>query len=264
MLRRQAPLALALALASPIMLTACERGTQAPSETDEADRLTEQLLAQLRLGEHDAALGLCAAALAGELGPRDLAVLTRTLAWLGPVEGLARGSEEPVEGGLRRAYRVQFDDAELGLTVAIGSGKFEAFEFDEQQWSGFVERAAQADAGQLRVAEFRYLDAKGQAIDAPQDPAMIVYELALEGLEAQLREHHVTVAKVVFDAAGNQVYVQEKDDVVRFSQAESGASGGRLSGNVAVPGPGDYELELLIRDVVASTTLTHRERFKIP
>jgi hypothetical protein len=78
-----------------------------------------------------------------------------------------------------------------------------------------------------------------------------------------LREHHVVITKLVFDSAGAQVYRQAKDDVVRFSQAETGASGGRISGTVAVPGPGTYELELDIRDMAGSQALTHRVTFSV-
>ena len=58
MARRVSSLIL-LALAStalvPLGVGGCERETTAPSETDETDRLTQELLAKLRLDEHDAA-----------------------------------------------------------------------------------------------------------------------------------------------------------------------------------------------------------------
>jgi hypothetical protein len=71
------------------------------------------------------------------------------------------------------------------------------------------------------------------------------------------------ITTLVFDSAGAPVYRQAKDDVVRFSQAETGASGGRISGTVAVPGPGTYELELDIRDMAGSQALTHRVTFSV-
>ena len=263
-MRRRFPLLL-LALVAPATLTlgACERSTVAPSETDPTDRLTQELLTKLRLDEHDAALALCNAALAGELGPRDLAVLTRTLAWLGPVAGLSVEAEEAVVEGVRRDYRLRFDRAEVGLSITVVAGKVEGLEFDADEWIDLVDQAAHADAGQLRVAEFHFLDAEGEATAAPPNPADIGYELALEGLGAQLREHHVRIAKSVIDASGAQVYVQDSDDELRFSQAESGASGGLLSGSVAVPGPGEYELVLEIHDEIARTSLDHRVAFTI-
>ncbi|PRP96179.1 hypothetical protein [Enhygromyxa salina] len=259
-------LVLALSL---VCVAGCERSgsTRAPvAAQDPTDQLTGELLATLRAGDLEAALGLCNAALAGDLerrGASELAVITATLDWLGAVESLELESEQPVAGGVDRRYLVRFGHGEVGLSVTAVNGKLEGFEFDRGQWQVLVDRAAEAAAGSLRVAEFRYLDAKGQPVEGALDPAKVSYELALEGLEALLREHHVMIAKTVRDAAGNEVYRQTEDDDIRFPQAQSGSGGGRITGHVAVPGPGHYQLELRIRDMVGAQLMTHKESFVI-
>ncbi|WP_146155826.1 hypothetical protein [Enhygromyxa salina] len=265
-LRLSSLLPLVLCGAALTSAGACDKSaaTAAPADaTDDTDRLTTKLLAELSIGARDAALALCTQSLAADLDERELAILARTLDWLGPVAALERESEDPVEGGVRRRYLARFDRGEVGLTVVVLGDKIEGFELDESEWTALVDRAAEAAAGSLRVIGFRYLDAEGNALDGPLDPASINYELMVEGLDAQLREHHAVIGKTVFDAEGHEVYRQREDDDVRFPQAETGASGGRITGMVAVPGPGRYELELRIRDLVGAQTMTHRESFEV-
>ncbi|KIG18100.1 hypothetical protein DB30_01987 [Enhygromyxa salina] len=263
-------LVLGLSLLSLLNVAACERGgpTHAPAaaQDDPTDQLTQDLLANLRAGDLQAARAQCTATLAGDLGRRgasELEVITATLEWLGAVESLELESEHAVAGGVERRYVVRFGREQLGLSVTAVGGKLEGFVFDAAQWRDFVDQAAVAAAGSLRVAEFRYLGPKGKPITAPLDPANISYDLALEGLEALLREHHVMIAKTVRDAEGNEVYRQTEDDDVRFPQAEAGSGGGRITGSVAVPGPGRYQLELRIRDMVGAQLLTYKESFVI-
>lgn len=271
MSRGIASVVLAAAFALPWMLgvSSCERegSSQAPAaDQDETDQLTQRLLASLRSGDRDAVLALSTPALASELearGEGEIAVITQTLEWAGGVESLQRGAEQAIAGGVRRQYSVAFGRGDVGLSVTVVGAKVEGFEFDAGQWQALVDRAAEAAAGTLRVAEFRYVGPKGETLAGPVDPADIYYELALEGLEAQFRAHHVVIAKTVRDAAGNEVYRQTDDDEVRFSQAEPGSSGGRVTGTVAVPGPGQYQLVLEIQDLVGAQTMTHRESFVI-
>ena len=66
------------------------------------------------------------------------------------------------------------------------------------------------------------------------------------------------------DAGGNEVYRQRQGDDIRFPQAEAGSSGGRITGNFAVPGPGSYTLKLQITDLAAGDTIEHEVAFEIP
>lgn len=265
MLRRYATLLVLLSCSLLLVLGGCEKsgaGTASPGE-DDTDGLTRSLLEALRANDPEAVSALATDTLKADLGSRDLAVIARTLAWLGGVASLGRGAEEPVTGGVRRSYALEFDGGSVDMRITVVGAKVEGFEFDEQRWAALVERAADASAGELRVASFDFVDAEGQPLAGALDPAAIRYALALEGLDAQLREHHVTVSKAVFDTEGNQVYRQDQNDDIRFPQAETGSSGGRITGMVAVPGPGHYELELKINDLVGAQSMTHRAAFAI-
>lgn len=246
-------------------VSGCEKSTQAPEQqADAVDQLTERLLIALRQGAREDLLALATPTLAGDLDERDVAVIARTFAWTGQLASLTVVAEQPLSGGVERRYRLAFERGEVELSVSVIGDRLEGFAFDEAVWTTMVERAAAAEAGNLRVASFAFVDLHGKPLTQPTDAAAIHYDLALEGLEAQLREHHVVIAKQVFDAAGKQVYRQNEDDEIRFSQAEPGSSGGKLSGTVKVPGPGSYVLELEIQDVVGSTTLIHRVAFELP
>jgi hypothetical protein len=265
MVRSRARLASLLALLLLAPVSSCEKsspGTQSPSE-DSVDTLTRDLLAAIAEGERERAQSLSAATLSTELDERTVATVGRTLTWLGPIQSLAQTSETPVAGGVERHYRVGFERDELTLTITVVGGKVEGFEFDPDQWEAADDRATEAAAGSLRIAQFGFLGPEGELLPGPADPGNVSYSVALEGLDAQLREHHVTIAKLVVDAEGNQVYKQRDPDEIRFPQAETGSDGGTITGAVAVPGPGSYELELRVTDLVAGKSLEHRVPFEI-
>ena len=254
---RRVVLVLALVLAPSLACDKSGGGTEAPGE-DRVDALARELLAALAEGEGAAIDAVASSQLAGELDERSRVTIGRTLAWLGPIASLARIDEHAIEGGVERRYTVGFDRGEVELTVTEVGGKVEGFEFESGRWDELGERALAASTGSLRIAEFVFVDAKDQPVPSPTDPGEIRYSVAVEGLDAQLREHHLTVAKLVFDGAGQVVYRQRQVDDIRFPQAETGSSGGRVTGAVAVPGPGHYDLELTITDLVAGATLIHR------
>jgi hypothetical protein len=243
---------------------ACEKAeTTPPAHTDDQiDQVAKSLLWSLRVGDR-ADLDATFPKLASEIDDRDLAVLSRTLTWLGQEIAFVRVAEQQVVQGVERQYRVVHEQGEFLLTITMLDGAVVGFSFDEPGWTPYVDQAAAAAAGSLHVAEFRYVDRKGKPMTGPLDPAGINYELVLEGLGAMLREHHVAVVKAVFDKGGHQVFRQANPDEVRFSQADPAASGGRISGTVAVPGPGSYELVLDIQDVAGEQALTHRVPFTI-
>lgn len=251
----RASLLVAALLLTPML--ACDKNagsTQSPGE-DATDQQTRELLDALAKGDRERAQSLSNHKLALELDERTVVTVGRTLAWLGPCTGLTRTNEAPVSGGVERRYRVGFEHGEVTLTITIVGDKVEGFEFDQGQWEVLSERALEATAGSLRIAEFSFA--------APLDPAAVNYSLALEGLDAQLREHHVTIDKRVFDQAGNVVYRQREPDDIRFPQAEAGSLGGTITGSVAVTGPGNYELELTITDRIGGKSLVHRTSFAI-
>lgn len=251
----RASLLATLLLLAPLL--ACDKSganTQSPSE-DAVDHITRELLDALANSDRERAQSLANRTLAIELDERTVVTVGRTLAWLGPCTGLTRTDETPVSGGVERRYRVSFEHGEVTLTITIVGDKIEGFEFDEGQWDAVSERALEAGGGSLRIAEFAFVE--------PLEPDAINYSLAIEGLDVQLREHHVTIAKQVFDAAGNVVYRQREPDDVRFPQAEAGSIAGTITGNVAVTSPGAYELELTITDLVAGKSFVHRVPFTI-
>ena len=257
-------LTLALATAAPLLTnTACDKtGTSAPEETDAVDKLAAQLLTELSQADREGVVALTTQTAAAALDEREIAVIARTLDWLGAFELLAQ-SEEAVVGGIKRRYLARFDRGDLGLELTVVGDKIEGFAFDEGSWTKLSEQALEAAAGSLAIATFEFTGPEGEVIPQPQNPAAIGYAIELEGLGSQLREHHVTIDKQVFDAEGNLVYRQDTPDEIRFPQAESGSSGGRLTGSIAVPGPGRYEIELRVDDMIAGQQATHRQVFQV-
>ncbi len=261
---RSSHLSAVLAAALLGVAPACKKAeTTAPGhQDDDLDRAVEDLVWQLRVGGRGE-LDKTYPDIAAEIDDRDLAVLSRTLEWLGQESRFERTGEQPIVDGVERRYKIELARGKIELTVTVIGGKIEGFSFDEASWTSYVDQSAAAAAGDLRVSDFRYVDKQGKPLTGKLDPMGINYELVLEGLGARFREHHVAIGKAVFDAGGHQVYKQPEPDEIRFSQSETGASGGRISGTVKVPGPGRYELELHIRDLTVEQTLTHRVGFTV-
>lgn len=257
-------LPLALALLTP--LSGCNEGgeTRAPTaDEDEVDALARQLLAALAADDAEAARALSNQELSIALDLREVAIIARTLAWLGTLESLSGSDEEPLANGVRRRYVARFARGELTWHLSVVGGKAEGFELDPGQWAAYEERALTAHAGSMRLLDFHFVGPEGQPVQDPVDPSSIPYALELEGLDVQFREHHVSIGKKVYDAEGNEVYRQDSDDNITFPQGEDGTSGGILTGSVKVPGPGSYELELRIRDLAGGQDITHRVEFEI-
>lgn len=255
-------LALAIPIAATLLVGCDKRGTQQP-EADPIDELARSLLEALAAGDRERASALGTPALAADLDERNVAVIARTLSWLGPVLAVDKQGEEAVVGGSKRSYKASFDRGYLDVEVTVVGDKIEGFAFDEGAWQGYVDQALEAQGRELRVASFEFVGPEGEVVSAPPDPGAISYSIALEGLTSQLREHHVTIDKLVVDAEGNEVYRQREPDNIRFPQHEAGATGGTLTGNFGVPGPGSYELELTITDVLASIEIEHRQAFTV-
>jgi hypothetical protein len=243
---------------------ACKRDTtQAPTGEDALDQQTRDILLALRQHDDARLAELAAADLLDALDERARTQLSTTLDWLGSVESLSRVEEHALSEGVERRYALAFEHGEVELLVTSVGGRIAGLEFDAQTWPQLVERAVAAAAGQLRVAEFALTAADGSPQTAKLDPKAIHYAVALEGLAANLREHEVVVHKEVFDRSGALVYKEQQGQQLRFPAAEAGSSGARITGSFAVPGKGEFRLELRITDRVAEVTVVHVHEFAI-
>jgi hypothetical protein len=263
---RLRPLLVALALTLPLDL-GCKRDAQetvVPDDQDHAlDQATRDLLLALRQNDDARLAELATTDFVASLDAPARVQLREALDWLGYVDELAQVSEEAIDGGIARRYAVKFENGEVELTVSTIGDRIDGLQFEETMWAQIVERAHKAAIGDLRVAEFQFTSPEGEPLAAPTNPKAIHYSIALEGLHSELREHQVSVVKAVFNAKGAQVYKEREPEELRFPEAEVGSSGGRLTGSVAVPKKGSYELELQITDKLAGDTIVHRQPFTI-
>lgn len=265
---RLRPLVITLALILPLDL-GCKRDHEpvespiSADEQDPVDELTRDLLLALRQNDEERVAELASADLVASLDMPARLELHDTLDWLGSIDELTRVAEQPVAGGIERRYAIRFEHGEVELTVTTAGDRVEGLLFEEGMWKQIVQRAADAAAGDLRVAEFAFTTPDGKPLPTPDNAKAIHYSIALLGLAANLREHEVLIAKAVFDAKGVQVYKERENEQLRFPEADVGATGGRISGSVAVPGKGSYELELKITDQIAGATIVHRQAFAI-
>lgn len=265
---RLRPLLIVLALTLPLDL-ACKRDHEpvqspASSSEDPVDGLTRNLLLALRQHDDARLAELASVELAASLDEGARAELATTLDWLGAVDELTRLDDHELTNGIERRYQIRFEHGEIEVTITTAGERVHGLLFDELMWAQIVERSVAAAAGSLRVAEFAFITADGEPLPgALKNPKAIHYAIALVGLASNLREHEVSVAKVVFDAKGAQVYKEPEDEQLRFPEADVGASGGRITGSVAVPGKGSYELEIQITDRIAGDAIVHRQPFTI-
>lgn len=259
----RALLGLALLALVPLASSCKRDSTQAPAGDDALDQQTRDILLALRQHDDARLAELAASELLDALDERTRAQLATTLDWLGSVDTLARVEENALSEGVERRYAIGFENGEVELVVTSVAGRIRGLAFDEAKWPQLVDRAVAAAAGDLRVAEFALTNADGSPQTGKLDPKAIHYAIALEGLAANLREHDVVIHEEVFDRTGALVYKEPHDQELRFPAAELGSSGARITGNVAVPGKGEFRLELRITDRVADVTIVHVHEFAL-
>ena len=270
---RAAALALVASLPLLALAPACDKSsTPATTEpaakplADPIDAATELLL--VKLAEHDYA-GLqaaCVDPLLHDLSQAEFDDVSAIVAWLGPVQDRSTTASDMDYGGGQRWYRVQFAQGRpLELEVAIDpAGKLTGFVFEGPGWTDGEHGVIAEQWREFKVYDFGYLDGEGQRL--PEGAAIVGnrvdYEIVVGGIEAFLGEHHLAVEKIVLDASGAEVFHQPIEYDVKFGADAMGVPRGTVRGYLEVPGPGRWQMDLVVTDRHSGRELDYRHEFE--
>jgi hypothetical protein len=266
------PLALSfVSLAAPACDKAEKPETAAPEpkpkpELDAIDRAMIALLTELENGDFKALKAHCVEPLTHDLSPAAFADLAAIVGWLGGVEERTVTHTDMSHGGGQRWWHLQFaqgDTVELELAIDE-QGKLIGFHFEGP---GYIEAEHGVIADEWRefkVYDFVYLDADGQPLPegTPIRGKIVEYEMVVGGIEALIGQHHLKVEKIVFNSKGKEVFHRPIEFDTKFDENAEGIPRGVVRGNLEVPGPGKWEMELKISDMNAHRDIDYRHAFE--
>ena len=259
-----------------LALVACDKGegTAAPDggaaaaieDADPLDEAATLLVTSLQKGDYEGLHGQTVQPLAHDLSEEEFEDLAAIVSWLGPLKSRAATKTDKSHGGGQRWYELQFEKGsvvELELSLDEG-GKLIGFEFSGDGYTE-AERGVIAEPWrEFKVYGFTYLDAEGQAL---ADGTAIVgnrvdYEIVVGGIEAFIGEHHLSFQKIVLDENGKEVFHEPVEFDIKFAADASGIPRGVVRGYLEVPGPGKWEMDLVIKDEHSHRELDYRQSFE--
>jgi hypothetical protein len=269
-------ISIVLLTATPMLASSCQKETsdlsQAPSAdsapADAVDQAADKLIAALGAKDDGAIKELASGPLATDMSAEAFHDMHIIVEWLGYVKSKRQIQEDiPVqEGGVRRTYIVEFEKEEVILEVTVlEDGQVMGFHFSGD---GFyrAEHGVIADEFRVfKVYDFHWVDPQGSE-HLPGDAIVgthVAYHVVVGGIEAFGGKHHIAVKKMVRDAKGNEIFVEPIEYDVKFAANAEGIPRGDMSGEFDVPGPGDYELVLTLRDDIAVVEVEHRVPFTV-
>lgn len=255
-------------------LGACEKNppsveptaAAAPRDEHACDQAASMLLTSLQSGDFDGLASHTADPLTHDLSKPEFDDLAAIVQWLGPLNSREVERHDDTYGGGQRWFELRFENAApLELEVSIApDGKLVGFEFSGKGYTE-AERGVLAEPWrEFKVYGFHFLDADGNPLpeDAPLTGKRVDYEVVVGGIEALLGEHHLSVEKIVLDADGNTIFREPIEFDTKFDEDAMGVPRGSVRGNVEVPGPGKWTLDLRITDENAHRDIEWKANFQ--
>lgn len=261
-------------IALSLLAVACDKSetpaTTAPADeappADPIDQATGLLLTTLAEGDYDGLHDHCVDPLHHDLSAEAFHDLSAIVQWLGAERSREVVSTDMSHGGGQRWYTLQFEQGgTVDLEVSIeADGKLVGFEFSGNGYADGEHGVIAEQWREFKVYDFAYLDTEGSPLpsDAPIPGTRVDYEIVVGGIEALLGEHHLTVEKIVLDSDGNEVFHQPIEYDVKFASDASGIPRGTVRGYLEVPGPGRWEMDLVITDRNSGREMDYRHAFE--
>jgi hypothetical protein len=238
----------------------------AATPSDPIDAAAELLLAKLAEQDYAGLEAACVDPLTRDLTQAEFEDLAKIVAWLGPVRERSITATDMDYGGGQRWYRLAFAQGRpLDLEVSIDpNGKLIGFAFAGPGWIDGEHGVIAEQWREFKIYDFAYVDGEGQRL--PEGAAIpgtrVEYVLVVGGIEAFLGEHHLVVEKVVVDASGAEVFREPIEYDVKFRADSMGIPRGTVGGYLDLPGPGRWDMRLVITDQHSGRKLDYRHPFE--
>lgn len=237
-----------------------------PAPADALDRATTMLLEALASGDYEGLRTKTVDPLTGDLSRAEFDDVAAIVQWLGPLQHREATKTDETYGGGERRYTLQFErGAELQLDVSLDAdGKLIGFHFSGEGYLEGEHGVLAEPWREFKVYDFAFVDAEGTPLeeDTPIAGTRVAYEVVVGGIEAFIGEHHLTIEKIVLDAAGKEVFHEPIEFDVRFAADALGIPRGLVRGHLEVPGPGEWEMQLEITDRNANRDIDYRRKFE--
>jgi hypothetical protein len=266
-------LASLLLAAGSLSLAACEKNdpstntpAQAARPADPLDAAMVLLIGKLAAGDYTGLKEHSVGALSHDLSEAEFADLSAIVGWLGDLQHKSTTRTDKTHGGGQRWYALQFArGGPLELEISLdASNKLIGFRFDGEGYADAEHGVLAEQWREFKVYDFHYLDANGEYLPpgAPIPGNRVAYELIVGGIEAFVGEHHIKIEKIVFDSSGKEVFHEPIEFDTKFAADACGIPGGVVRGHLEVPGPGKWEMDLIVTDEHAMRDIDYRHKFE--
>lgn len=243
-----------------------ESAAPAVDQGDPLDNAMVLLLNKLAAGDYQGLKEHTVDPLSHDLSEAEFADLAAMAGWWGGLQNHAISKTDMNYGGGQRWYELQFDQGgPVQLKISLDeSGKLIGFNFEGEGYGDAEHGVIAEQFREFKVYDFHYLDPEGKYYpkDAPIPGNRIDYEIIVGGIEAVVGEHHLKIEKIVFDQSGKEVFHEPIEYDIKFAQDSSGIPRGVVRGYLEVPGPGKWEMDLVVTDQHARRDVDYRHEFE--
>lgn len=262
----------ALSLPLSLGLPACKKTEEStapaakPTPADPLDAAMVLLIDKLAAGDYAGLKENCVDPLSHDLSEEEFKDLAAIVGWLGGVQEQSVSKTDETYGGGQRWYDLQFaQGGPVQLEISLDKdGKLIGFRFDGEGYTDAEHGVIAEQWREFKVYDFHYLDAEGNYLPegTPIPGNRVDYEIIVGGIEAMLGEHHIKVEKIVFDSNGKEVFHEPIEFDTKFDADASGIPRGVVRGYLEVPGPGKWEMDLILTDEHAMQNIDYRHKFE--
>jgi hypothetical protein len=199
--------------------------------------------------------------------PRELfAQLSQALVAMGAYKQRSMTGINVQAGGERRGnYVLSFERGSVDLEVAVTEGKLTAFRFFGSDFEAALRGARRAEYAVWKIGGFQFLDQAKEPLASARYKSgeKILFKMEVHGMTPRGSALELTVKLRVKDAAGTTVY-DNPEFLKRSLPLKAGDPPvATVNGELSIPRPGSYTLELGAVDGPSGRQLDHTTKVTV-
>jgi hypothetical protein len=227
------------------------------SSKKELDAVADRVVATLQRNDRQAFNAIAHADLRSKEKPGAFTAFAAAFERLGAYKGKSMTWIGVESGGIRKAtYVLSFAKGDVMMKLTLKEGKVHYMAFQGRSLIQRLQLVTGTPSGALRVQSFRWLhEGKGERGSyRPGEP--IRFELKLSGLR---RDSEGILVRVGLSAISDVGTVVVDNPTYAEVKSKSTAATTVVPGELKLPEPGNYRIELAITDMKSRATLDHAQ-----